>query len=171
MSTLLEPSDRKVEAPKKSSSKKSVRINPKVSIQQIPKKRTIKNTTHPHRHGANGYLEFENNNQEVETFFGAPYIEHRNLHPFMGTNINGSRKSRNVPENLTRHVYLPRSYIPITQPRRRALNAETPRYVSPLYNNRNNNGTIIQRVPFSGGIKKKKSIKKKSIKKSVKSKK
>ena len=144
----------------------SVRINPETTIKQVPKIRTIKNRTHSYRHGANVYLEFGNNNQEVETFFGTPYVEHRNVHPFMGTNINGSRKNRNLHENSTRHIYLPRSYIPITQPRRRALNAETPRYVSPLYNNRNNNGTIIQRVPFSGGVKKKK-----SVKKSVKSKK
>ena len=141
----------------------SVRINPETTIQQVPKIRTIKNRTHPYRHGANGYLEFGNNNNEVETFFGTPHFEHRNVHPFMGTNINGTRKSRNVPENLTRHVYLPTPYIPITQPRRRALNAQTPRYISPLYNNRNNE-PIIQRVPFSGGVKKKKSIKKRSVK-------
>ncbi len=145
--------------------KKSVRINPETTIKQVPKIRTIKNRTHPYRHGANGYLEFGNNNNEVSTFFGTPYVEHRNLHPFMGTNINGSRKSRNVPENLTRHVYLPTPYIPITQTRRRALNAQTPRYVSPLYNNTNTNGTIIQKKPFSGGVKKKKSIKKKKCKK------
>ncbi len=140
--------------------KKSVSINPKTTIQQIPKKRTIKNRTHPYRHGANGYLEFENNNNEASTFFGTPYVEDRNVHPFMGTNINGIRKSRNVPENLTRHVYLPTPYIPITQLRRRALNAQTPRYVSPFYNNKNNNEPIIQKKPFSGGVKKKKSVKK-----------
>ncbi len=148
---------------------KRVTISSKVAIQQIPKRKIVKNKTHPHTHGDNGYLEFNNDNNELKTFFGSPHIEHRNTHPFMGTNINGTYKSRNVPENFTRHTYLPTLYIPLSQTRRRALNAETPRYVSPLYNNsniyNNSKGEILTKIPFSGKGGKKKNIKKKSIKK------
>lgn len=148
---------------------KRVTIAPNVTIQQIPKKRFVKNKTHPQTHGFNGYQEFNNHNNELQTFFGTSHIEHRNTHPFMGTNINGTRKSRNVPENLTRHIYLPTLHIPLSQTRRRALNAETPRYVSPLYNNsniyNNSKGEIVTKIPFSGKGGKKKSIKKKIIKK------
>lgn len=153
-------------SPKKKVTPKRVTISPKVTIKKTPKKNFVKNKTHPQTHGFNGYKEFHNNNNESHSFFGTSYIEHRNTHPFMGTNINGARKSRNVPENFTRHAYLPTFHIPLSQTRRRALNAETPRYISPLYNNsniyNNSKGEIVTKIPFS-----KKGGKKKSIKKEI----